>query len=194
MGGTSLQFFNGVFDAPDFDPDALTAIGIADPGFPGEWDTSNTGGRYTRPPRPKDAWARIRMNHGAQTSAEYIFQVLAQLDIDIINPSFGGNPNARLGSLRANPTGRAICMIPGAGGGHCVTPYKVEDNYGGDPNTSRIWIYDNNDPCALDDNASADCVTSQYIDINRSANTYRYPRPGGDDWTGYSDSSLVAAF
>jgi hypothetical protein len=123
------------------------------------------------------------MNHGAQTSAEYIFQVLAQLDIDIINPSFGGNPVARLNTLRANPTGRAICMIPGAGGGHCVTPYKVEDNYGGDPNISRIWLYDNNDPCDLDDNASADCVTGQYIDINRSANSYRYPRPGGD-WTG----------
>jgi hypothetical protein len=183
MGGTSLQFFNGVLDPQEFDADALTAIGIRDPGFPGQWDTSNTGGRYTRPPKPRDVWARIRMNHGAQTSAEYIFQVLAQLDIDIINPSFGGNPVARLNTLRANPTGRAICMIPGAGGGHCVTPYKVEDNYGGDPNISRIWLYDNNDPCDLDDNASADCVTGQYIDINRSANSYRYPRPGGD-WTG----------
>jgi hypothetical protein len=174
MSSTSLQLYQGRLNPGDFDPLALTAIGISNPGFPGDWDTSNTGGRFTRPPRPKDVWARIRMNHGAQTSAEYIFQVLAQLDIDIINPSFGGNPVARLGALRADPTGRTISMIPNAGGGHCVTPYRVEDNYGGDPNISRIWIYDNEDPCSQGDNASAACVASQSIDINRSANTYSY--------------------
>jgi hypothetical protein len=181
MSGTSMQLFSGTLHPDDFDPDAITAIGISNPGFPGEWDTGNTGGRYTRPPRPKDVWARIRMNHGVQTCAEYITQVLSQLDIGVINPSFGGNPNARLGALRTNPTGRTICMVPGIGGGHCVMPYRVEDNFGGDANISRIWLYDNNHPCALDDNASDGCVTSQFIDINRSANTYDFP---DQDWNG----------
>jgi hypothetical protein len=181
LSSASMQLFSGTLQPDDFDSRALTAIGISNPGFPGEWDTSNTGGRYTRPPRPKDVWARIRMNHGVQTCSEYITQVLSQLDIGVINPSFGGNPNARLGALRANPTGRTICMMPGIGEGHCVMPYRVEDNFGGDPNLSRIWLYDNNHPCQLGDNAGDSCVTSQYIDINRSANTYDFP---DQDWNG----------
>lgn len=179
MSSTSLQLYHGQLNPQDFDPLALEAIGISNPGYPGQWDTGNTGGRYTRPPRPKDLWARIRMNHGTQTSAEYILQVLFQLDIDFF--SFGGNPVARLNALRANPTGSTICMIPNAGGGHCVTPYRVEDNYGGDPNLSRIWLYDNEANCELGDNNSDPCVTNQFIEINRSANTYRYPKSG---WSG----------
>ena len=66
-------------------------------------------------------------------------------------------------------------MVPGIGDGHCVMPYRVVDGYGGDPNISRIYVYDNNNPCGRTDRADADCVTNRFIDINHSANTFSFP-------------------
>jgi hypothetical protein len=174
MSGTSVELYNSILLPQDYDPLALTANGINDHNLPGDWDTSNTGGIYTRPPIPEDAWARIRMNHGAQTSAEYMNHVISQLDVGVFSPHFGGNPVARLPELRAGTTAQAVCMVQGFDGGHCVTPYSVEDNYGGDPNLTRIWVYDNNKPCAIGSAANDPCVTSQFIDINHSANEYNF--------------------
>ena len=181
FSGTALELFNLVDIPQHYDPLAIFANGIDNPGPPGEFDTSNTGGRYTRPPIPKDIWARIRMNHGAQTSAEYMIHLLSQLDVDVFSPNFGGDPVARLPELRAGTTAQAVCMVQGFDGGHCVTPYRVEGNYGGDPNITRIWIYDNNSPCAIGAAANDPCVTDQFIDIDHSANEYIFP---GNDWTG----------
>jgi hypothetical protein len=181
FSGTAAEMYNGIIVAPDYDPLAITANGVDGSGFPGHYDTSNTGGRYTRPPIPSDIWGRIRANHGAQTSAEYMIHLLEQLDVGILSPHFGGNPVARLPELRAGTTAQAVCMVQGFDGGHCVAPYAVEGNYGGDPNKTRIWIYDNNTPCAIGAAANDPCVTSAFIDIDHSANEYDFPNNG---WTG----------
>ncbi len=181
FSGTALELFNLLEIPQTYDPEALFANGIDNPGAPGEFDTGNTGGRYTRPPIPKDIWARIRMNHGAQTSAEYLNHLISQLDVDVFSPNFGGDPVARLPELRAGTTAQAVCMVQGFEGGHCVSPYRVEGNYGGDPNITRIWIYDNNSPCAIGAAADDWCVTNQFIDIDHSANEYIFP---GSGWTG----------
>ncbi len=181
FSGTAAELFNRIIVPQDYDPQALFANGIDGSGFPGHYDTSNTGGRYTRPPIPTDIWGRIRANHGAQTSAEYMIHVIEQLDVGILSPHFGGNPVARLPELRAGTTAQAICMVQGFDGGHCVAPYQVEGSYGGDPNKTRIWIYDNNNPCPIAAAADNSCVTNQFIDIDHSANEYIFP---GNDWTG----------
>lgn len=180
MSGTALELFNGLQTPQSYDALALTANGIKNPGLPPAWDTSNTGGLYTRPPRPKDIWARIRMNHGTQTSAEYALHLISQLDVGVFSPSFGGDPVERLPELRAGTTGQAICMVQGFGGGHCVAPYRVEGNFGGDPNRTRIWVYDNNNPCTNGSPADSPCVTNQFIDIDHTANTYTFPALGWD--------------
>ncbi len=181
FSGTAMELFNLLEIPQTYDPEALFANGIDNPGAPGEFDTSNTGGRYTRPPIPKDIWARIRMNHGAQTSAEYLNHLISQLDVDVFSPNFGGDPVARLPELRAGTTAQAVCMVQGFEGGHCVSPYRVEGNFGGDPNITRIWIYDNNSPCAIGAAADDSCVTNRFIDIDHSANEYIFP---GSSWTG----------
>ena len=184
FSGTALQLFNLLEIPQNYDPEALFANGIDDnPGRPGAFDTSNTGGRYTRPPIPKDIWARIRMNHGAQTSAEYLNHLISQLDVGVLSPNFGGDPVGRLPELRAGTTAQSVCMVQGFEGGHCVSPYRVEGNYGGNPNITRVWIYDNNWPCAIGAAADDWCVTNQFIDIDHSANGYVYPG-NGKNWTG----------
>ncbi len=180
MSGTAMELFNNRLIAQDFDPFALTANGIDNPGLPPSWDDSNTGGIYTRPPIPNDVWARIRMNHGAQTSAEYMTHLISQLDGDVFSPKFGGDPVARLPELRAGTTAQAVCMVQGFSGGHCVAPYRVEGSYGGDPNHTRVWVYDNNNPCPVGSEADASCVTDQFIDIDHAANKYTFPRLGWD--------------
>ena len=182
MASTAMQLHSGALDAGDFDACAFTAIGIDNRGFPGQWDTGNTGGRYTRPPIPMDIWARIRMNHGIQTSLEYIITGLNQLDLSF-SSGVRGDPVARLNEIRPAPTLFTISMVPEPGSGHCVSPYRIEDNYDGDPNISRIWIYDNNTQCARTDSATAFCVTNRFIDINRSANTYTF-NTGSKIWNG----------
>lgn len=176
FSGTAMQLHGGTFFPSDYDPLAIHSMGINDPGLPGEFDTSNTGGMYTRPPIPKDIWARIRTNHGAQTSAEYMLHVLAQLD------GFEGSPKARLPELRAGTTAQAVCMVRGVQGGHCVAPYRVEDNPGGtNANVTRVWIYDNEAPCSITNDAMASCIVDQFIDVDRSTDQYHYNNGG---WTG----------
>jgi hypothetical protein len=180
MSGTALELFNGLQTPQTYDPLALTANGLKNPGLPPSWDASNTGGIYTRPPRPKDIWARIRMNHGAQTSAEYLNHLLSQLEVDVFSPRFDGDPVARLPELSAGTTAQAVCMVQGVDGGHCVAPYRVDRDVNGDPNLTRVWLYDNNNPCTNGSPADSPCVTGQFIEINHSANEYTFPSLGWD--------------
>ncbi len=169
FSGTALELFNRLIPATRFDPNALLANGISDAGFPGHYDTSNNGGAFTRPPIPMDIWGQIRQNHGAQTSAEYLLHAVSQLDSDGL---FLGDPVARLPELRAGTTAQALCMSDNFERGHCVNPYLVEDNFGGNPDKTRIWIYDNEAPCAIGRSANDPCVTNQFIDIDHVSNTY----------------------
>src|SRR2546423_4567775 len=129
---------------------------------------------YTWPPIPRDIWARIRMNHCAQTSVECLKEFLSQMDLGLRSDSAGGNPVDRLNELRANPTARALCVSPSIGKGHCVVPYRIEDNFGGDPDLSRIWIYDNEAPCSVTNSPSDACVTGQHIDVHRATNYFTF--------------------
>jgi hypothetical protein len=174
FSGSSLGLFHHVLNPVDYDPLAFTAMGMLSPGYAARWDESNTGGVSTRPPIPKNIWARIRMDHGTQTSVEYLTRFLSQLDLGILSDHSGGNPVARLNEIRANPTGYTLCVSPSIGDGHCVVPYRVEDNVGGDPDISRIWIYDNEAPCSPTNSATDNCVTGQFIDVSHTTNAFSY--------------------
>lgn len=182
MAGTSSQLFHGMLLPSNFDPQAIRTFGIDNPGYPGAWDYSNTGTFYTRPPIPLDIWARVRMNHGAQTSREFIYETIdSQLSYSLSTDPINGDPVARLLEIRASLASAVVCMTPSFGDGHAVTPWRVEDNIGGDPNKSRIFVYDSNAPCTNGAAATNPCVTNQWIDIDHSANTYHFRRR---DWTG----------
>src|SRR5439155_8496687 len=66
------------------------------------------------------------------------------------------------------------------GSGHCVAPYRVEDNFGGDANRSRIWVYDNEQECVRQSSPSSACVTNSFIDVDLSANTFTFQTNTGD--------------
>src|SRR5690606_24425033 len=91
--------------------------------------------------------AYIRMNHGVQTSGEFIYEALNQLD------GFSGDPEQRLYTVRTAPH-RFVASMTKIDGGHAVTPYATGGN--------RIHIYDNNHPLAV----------GQYIDVDVASNTY----------------------
>jgi hypothetical protein len=177
MASAAVQSSSGRFRAADFDPAAFTANGIEEPGFPGEFDTSNAGGRSTRPPVPKDIWAHIRQNHGVQTTAEYLTLMLSQNDGTF---SLGGFPVARLNEIRVRPSAYTICLMREGGRGHCITSYRVEDNVEGDPNLSRIWIYDNETPCARPSPASSPCVTNRFINVSLGSDQFGFDGVTGD--------------
>lgn len=177
MASTAVQLFNDVRQPVDFDPDAFFANGILDPGFPGEYDTSNFGGRNNRPPKPKDIWAVIRANHGAQTSLEYLTTGLAQAKSVT---SMSGFPTARLNEIRGRLGAYTLCMQRESGGGHCVTPYRIEDNFTNNANQSRIWVYDNEKPCEPPDSPSSPCVTGAFIDVDLSADKFTFGNDTGD--------------
>jgi len=179
MSSTAVQIENGFSRAVDFDPldRAFTGNGLLDPGFPGRYDTSNFGGRSTRPPIPLDAWAAIRANHGAQTSLEYLLTCLGQTKSI---SSFSGFPTARLNEIRNRTGAYTICVQFGDGKGHCVTPYRIEDNVNGDPNLSRIWVYDNEKPCVPPAPASSSCVTDAFIDVNQGTDQFTFGSVTGD--------------
>jgi Concanavalin A-like lectin/glucanases superfamily len=179
LASTAMQIHNGLFRAVDFDPldRAFTANGLLDPGFPGDYDTSNFGGRSTRPPIPNDVWAHARANHGAQTSLEYLLHGLGQTKSVT---SFSGFPTARLNEIRASPAAFTVSVQLDGGNGHCVTPYRVEDNFTNNPNHSRIWVYDNEKPCAPPDSASSPCVNNAFIDVDLSTDKFTFGTTTGD--------------
>lgn len=177
MASTAVQLFNGIRRPVDFDPDAFFPNGILDPGFPGDYDKSNLGGRNNRPPKPKDVWAVIRANHGAQTSLEYLTLGMSQAKSVT---SLSGFPTARLNEMRGRLGAYTLCMQREDGGGHCLTPYRIEDNFGNNPNLSRIWVYDNENPCAPPDSAESPCVKGAFVDIDLSTDKFTYAGDTGD--------------
>lgn len=163
MAATSLLMRRGELRPEQFTPTAHFAAGL--PGSPGN---------DRLPPRPagfnpRNLWGEIRVNHGVQTSSEYISERLRDAgSVDFTN----GDPNARLAEIRGDPGANILCLRKhDNSGGHCVTPYAVEDI---DATRSRIWIYDNNFP----DNPT------RFVEIDRAANRYSLPDYPGYDGRG----------
>jgi hypothetical protein len=146
MASTSQLMYRGDLKVTDFSSDAYFPAGITDRSAPADWDYG-TFGILTGPPKAANLWAEIRKNHGVQTSAEFIYEGLNQLD------GVSGDPRQRLYSMRAGPHDFVVSFVD-LGGGHAVTPYAT--------NVDRVDIYDNNYPLS----------TGQYIKVDEAANTY----------------------
>jgi len=188
MAATSLLLANGDLDAEEFDPRVNYAGGFTDRG-PVHFDLDPCG-----TVDPVTLAAVVEANHGVQTSFEYIFEVIHQATS---STSFAdGDPRLVLADIREHLGERILCMRDG--GGHCVTPWKVEDL---DDTTSRIWVYDNNYPCTGTVPSPAElcyscpvtvvspadtCVTNRFVDIDRERNqfTFLHDVGGAETWTG----------
>jgi hypothetical protein len=192
MAATSLMFANGLLDPARFQEGAYYADGLLGrptPHAPKPASYSEPGACLTR---PINVWAHVLVNHGVQLSDEYMFEVMARMRGAGLIPtsgarvsSLGGSPLATLTEVRGNLGQRVLSMVPRIGEGHVVVPYAVQDNVDvngdGVPDTdfSRIMVYDSNFPERTD----------RYIEINRAANSYRFPRRNDindttDQWTG----------
>ena len=170
MSATSIQMRDGDLDPRDFDADVLFPAGFDESiSREAEWRYDSLLGPVTGPPVPVNLWAHIRQNHGCQTSGEYLREVIADLT-SLEPPFFGGDPVGRLNQIRSDPLGQVVCMLTGSKG-HCVLPYRVEDQ-GHGADTSAIRIYDNNEPRS----------PSRVIEIDRRRN--RYDMTHHDDYQG----------
>jgi len=129
--------------------------------------------------KPRNLSAHIRVSHGVQSSQEFIQALLNQMVGGLL--SIEGDPASVLDRVRNNPSDFVICMVPGIGNGHCVTPYAVIDgmNGDGDPEEgkSKIMVYDSNYP--------EDTDRFIEIDVGSQRSTYRFPR--SDDITTESE-------
>lgn len=163
MAATSLLMARNILDVDRFNPDVFYPVGYTATGRPSDFQYDGIGGPVFGPPRAADLWAEIRKNHGVQTSSEFLAASVEDL--------VGSSPNGVLADIRANPRNWVVCMSPGAGSGHCVTPYAVVDI---DPSRSNIRIYDNNWP-----NDS-----SRVIEIDRSTNRYSFELDSSRTWSG----------
>jgi hypothetical protein len=120
--------------------------------------------------KPRNLAAHIRVNHGVQSSKEFIQALLDQMVGGLL--SIEGDPASVLDRVRNNPAGFVIDMIPGIGDGHVVTPYAVIDGINGDGDAedgkSLIMVYDNNHPGE----------TNRFveIDVGSRRSTFRFPR------------------
>ena len=146
MASTSLLFYHGNLNIANYSGDAFFPAGIKDRGAPADWDYGKLG-RVFGPPKAANLWAEIRKNHGVQTSAEFLYEAVNQLD------GFSGDPDQRYFTISASPHDFVASMMK-FGGGHAVTPYATSNG--------RIHIYDNNSPLA----------TGQFIDVDLAADTY----------------------
>lgn len=132
------------------------------------------------PRRPATTWGVIRASHGVQTSWEFQEEFL-DARLSDLNPS----PTETLREVRGNPTDYVLCMKKG-NGGHCVSPYAVEDV---NATTSRILVYDNNFPQdmsgsdsdgdGLGDNWSY--AGPRFVEVDTEDDTFRFPRSDTTD-------------
>ena len=141
MAATSRLMANEDLQTEDFDPSVYFPVGFTERDDTATYDDPSFCTPLCGPPEPRNLWAHIRMNHGAQISREFLSEILETVGNAIFDPtdltSIRGAPNVTLERVRENPESYVLCFFEW-GGGHCVTPYRVEGD--------RMWIYDNNDP------------------------------------------------
>lgn len=155
MASTSLLFAHQSWVPSSFEEGVHFAAGFTgraphDPGDPPlpPKPASYQGAKACVPWQPRNLWAHIRVNHGVQTSAEFIQVCLDQIEGGIF--SVGGNPRDALNRVSRDPWLTVLSLVPEVGRGHVVTPYEVIDGVEADgtpnPDYSLIRIYDNNKP------------------------------------------------
>ncbi len=144
------------------------------------------------PRTPANLWAFIRGMQGVQTSSEFVAAWSSQVYSDG-GFSIGGRPNRVIEMIRAHPEQFVLTMVPSVGSGHAVAPYEVVDV---SPRICRIRVYDPNHPSHRVGEATWDyraSAASQYIEVDRVANTYRFhlgsrlgwdEAGGGTVWSG----------
>jgi len=162
LASTSLLMNNEILQTETFDNSVHYPVGFTNSGSPAEYD-EHWYTTFFGPPTPLDLWGTIRMNHGVQTSAEYIGEML--FDMSEIYSSITGDPVARYFEIEENPDLYVVCMVD-SGKGHCVTPYFA--------NADVIGVYDNNKPKN----------TNSYIEINPTDNTYSFVTENGGIYSG----------
>jgi hypothetical protein len=162
MSATSLLMYHGDLQPEAFDSSMSYAAGFTNRGLPANWEYG-IGGPIVGPPEPGDLWATIRMNHGVQTSSEFIGAIIADTAGD---GALKGDPMTQYDELQGQILDHVVSMVPSFGRGHAVAPYKIEGD--------RVYVYDNNDVKDPD----------RYIEFNADDNTYRFPRTSGDEWSG----------
>ena len=188
LSATSLLFYWLVLDAED---NALLfgdedTDGVHFPAGFQLYRRSESVDRLCEPYRPKNLIARVRANHGVQTSDEYIQAALDQMEGGWF--SIEGNPEAVLERVRNSPGSYVLSMVPEIGKGHVVTPYAVVNGVTWDWDThtfqtnqdhSIVYVYDNNHP---ED-------TNRFILIRSRLDNGIYEFPRGDDLTDTNDNS-----
>lgn len=160
MAATSRLMERDLLSPARFDPAVRYPAGITNVGKPKRYSYETLP--VFGPARAENNWAEIRKNHGVQTSSEFLAASVQELALR--------GPNDVLERVRARPGNFVLCVSPGLGSGHCVTPYAVEDI---SPTISHIRIYDNNFPGD----------TTRVVEIDRAANRYTFARSSGD-WSG----------
>jgi len=155
MSATSLLMANGELEPEDYDPEVHLPFGFEMAGDPATYSNGSICGLLCNPPTPSNLWARIRRNHGVQLSREMIVELLETVGSSIFDPddltTLRGVPETTLQRVAANPRGYVLSIMK-PGGGHAVTPYRVEGD--------RIHLYDNNYP--EDTRAYIDIVDGEY--------------------------------
>lgn len=141
LSATSLLMAREELQVQDFAAELLFPAEVTAGGDPATYKDSNVCTPVCSPPKPDNLWAYIRMNHGAQISREFLFEMIDTLGEAIFDPddlsTFKGVPDATLARVKDDPQGYVLCFFK-PGNGHCVTPYRVEGD--------KIFVYDNNAP------------------------------------------------
>jgi hypothetical protein len=196
MSATSLIFAHEWLDPEDndFDTDETEVVHFASGLAKAERTTWRD--EFCMPYRPVNLTAHIRVNHGVQTSAEYIQATLDQMSGYIqAGGSIDGDAVGVLDRVREHPQDYLVSMMQEIDRGHVVTPYAVTDQQDRDGNydehKSRIWIYDNNFP-------QDEPLVRRSIEINYSPGlTPRYylprktnPADDDDSWWGHGIYSI----
>ncbi len=163
MSATSLLLYHGDLQPEQFDSNVSFPVGFTQHG-PADYDHDNPLQLLTGPPKPANLWAEIRMNHGVQTSSEFIHTLLAETLGDL---TIHGDPNARYKDLQGGISNYVISIVPSLGRGHAVVGYDI--------GSDRVHVYDNNDPRN----------TNRYIDFDPDGNSYSFPRTDGETWRGH---------
>lgn len=185
FSATAQMLRNGLITPERFYPNAHYAAGMYPENLSfGQFPLPEVHNNpFCGPRTPANLWAFIRGMQGVQTSTEFVTAWLDQLHGDGFG-SVGGRPNNVLAMIRDHPENFVLTMVPSVGTGHAVAPYEIVDI---DSRYTRIRVYDPNHPSHRVHQESwgfRSTAASQYILVDRIANTYQFFLNSRDSWNG----------